>query len=392
MEHPTKLLAFALLACASCAGEETSSTLNPEAPDGLGEAVSAYTAADCNTTGLIHPVPTVAPSFTAPVCATASANHPYFNDGGPILWKDPGPGTGQGDQRGACVYAPSGFGPASRRPVVIFVHGMGGNAGNIYNTTLLRQKAPSFNLSGDPARPGFLLIADQGRNLADVAGLAVAMGVTSFSAHDHWNRDLGSPSTNPDVRSMDMLVDWAVEAGGDPSRIYLMGYSNGGFFAQQYGIARHTTRTPGGNRVAAVIAYASADPYQDPKVTSPAGACDMPRPATQLPIGLVARSCDYLVPCDHNQWQAFQGTSVPPSPGYEVLPWLNNLHAMGDGNVALALLNASGTPVSSCLSTVLCSRALGLLNHMHWPDGINDGGGNDIEPAMLSFLAAHPHP
>jgi len=43
----------------------------------------------------------------------------------------------------------------------------------------------------------------------------------------------------------------------------LMGWSNGGFFSQFYGMARHKTATQGGNRIAAVVAFTAADPFNN---------------------------------------------------------------------------------------------------------------------------------
>jgi hypothetical protein len=44
---------------------------------------------------------------------------------------------------------------------------------------------------------------------------------------------------------------------------------------------------------------------------------------------------------------------------------------------------------------MLLERDLGtpliaLLNHLHWPDGIDDGGGLDHEPDLRDFLKNNP--
>jgi poly(3-hydroxybutyrate) depolymerase len=77
-------------------------------------------------------------------------------------------------------------------------------------------------------------------------------------------RNLDSPSTNPDIARVDALIDTVVGQGMvDSRRIYVMGWSNGGFFAQLYVLARHATATPDGQRVAAAAVFAAANPFED---------------------------------------------------------------------------------------------------------------------------------
>ena len=320
---------------------------------------------------------TITTAIDIPVCHTTDGSHPFFDDGAPLLYNDPV----SGEQRAACYYVPKGAGPTSRRPLVVFVHGALGSAAGVYNGTSLRAKAPSFDLSGDPARPGFVLVADQGRNLH--APDETADG----ERHDIYYRDLGSPSTNPDIRSLDALVDLAVETGfADPKRIYLVGWSNGAFFSQLYGIARHTTPTPGGNRVAAVIAFAGGDPFENVKWGLTPSCKLTPYPKSTLPIGLVHRACESLVACNEAQLQKFS-----LDPGFDVETWVGVLGSVvGDPNVVDLILDSNGKMALKCTLPALCTGAGGLANHLHWPDGIADGGGNDWEPAMLDFLKSHP--
>src|SRR5262249_25501317 len=92
-------------------------------------------------------------SITLPTCRTSSARRPVFDDGPPLLWAD----TASGEQRAACVYTPSGAGATSLRPLVVFLPGAYGSADGVYDDTSLRAKAPTFDLSKDAARPGFVL-------------------------------------------------------------------------------------------------------------------------------------------------------------------------------------------------------------------------------------------
>jgi hypothetical protein len=61
---------------------------------------------------------------------------------------------------------------------------------------------------------------------------------------------------NADARSLDTLIDDLVREGvADPAHIDGMGWSNGAFFSQEYALFRTRTPTPGGHRVAAVVAF-----------------------------------------------------------------------------------------------------------------------------------------
>jgi pimeloyl-ACP methyl ester carboxylesterase len=222
--------------------------------------------------------------------------------------------------------------------------------------------------------------------------------------HDFYYRDLGSPSTNPDVANVDALIDRIVAEGHvDPARIYLMGWSNGAFFGQLYAIARHTTSTPGGSRVAAAAVFAAADPFDDvsfdpfaqrPKAIAD-GSCQLAAyPASAVPIQLTYRSCDGAVACG-----ASDAACVQPEPGYVTTTWreraaaaLPNLSSRLIGGVERG--NLLDVPVGQCTAIQSCTpqaQAVCLVNHLRWPDGVyENGSGIDNEPVMLGFLRDHP--
>lgn len=104
------------------------------------------------------------------------------------------------------------------------------------------------------------------------------------------------------------------------------------------------------------------------------------------PVGLVHRACDSFVACNDAQSSAFN-----LDPGYAVKPWMAVLAGeMGDTNVVELLLDNDGNVALACTGPVLCTELAGTLNHLRWPDGIDDGGGHDREPAILTFLRDHP--
>jgi poly(3-hydroxybutyrate) depolymerase len=317
----------------------------------------------------------VTTELTIPTCKTSAEGYPSFDDSPPLEWADV-----NGDDRAACVYTPAAASKTSPRPLLVFLHGHRGSADSVYDETLLRQKAASFDLSGDAARPGFILAALQGRNLS------LAWEPTLGGPHfDQWYRDLGSPSCNPDVRSLDRLIDDLVAKGSvDRKQIYLSGWSNGAFMAAEYGIAREKTPTPGGNLVAAVAAYAGADPFNNLLATQ-TPSCQLSRyPSTTLPFLMVHRDCDALVGCDAAQLAEFE---LPP--GGDVEDWLDTLRSVDhDSTVAEVLIDAQGMVAAACQSATTCTMPVGLANHLDWPDGVSDE--MDWEPVMLGFLQKHP--
>jgi dienelactone hydrolase len=270
---------------------------------------------------------------------------------------------------------------------VLFVHGAAG-VGNsaaaiMYDVTSLRAKAVDFDLEADPARLGFVLAADQGEALDNPN----ALDGGAATRRDIYYRDLASPSTNPDFRNMDRLIDELVGEGGiDPQRIYILGWSNGGLFVHEYAIARHAVATPGGNRIAAAASYAGPDPFQNLSATQTPSCAYTPLPTTDLPLDVVHRDCDYTAACDAQQQAAL---GVPP--GYDLTGWIQTLRGtMADPNVVDTLIDATGVIVTACATT--CNSDTGTTNHSHWPDGNNDGGGFDREVDMLAFMRAHPLP
>ncbi len=360
---------------------------------GLSESVACMPT--CNpSTGLCGPLEictttnpctdlggaSVTTEITTPTCTTSASGRPTFSDTPPVTWTD----ATNGDLRAACEFIPSGASASAQVPLVIFLHGSHGDADDLYNYTSLRSKAGSFDLEGNGGNAGFAIVSVQGRNLHWLGPNPAG------SHHDYLFRDLASPSTNPDVRNLDKLVDDLVATGKiDPHRIYLMGWSNGAFMSELYAIARFTTGTPGGNHVAAAVAYAGADPFNTPDATDP--DCQLsPYPHSAVPLSFIHRSCDALVACDAEQQANF---SVPP--GYAVEDWLTlaaTASGIDDGTLADQIIDYQGVSVAACTTASLCSEATGALNHLRWPDGVADMGGHDWEPTMLNFLSAHPHP
>ncbi len=314
-----------------------------------------------------------------PTCATpADPQHEgraVVDDGPPRSWTDP-----DGPERHWCEHRPPADSPL---PLLIYVHGSGGSADDVYGFTSLLSKADSWALSGDDTRPGFILVATHGRTVH-----WPTESPQDGSKHETYHRD---PATNPDITTVDHIVDSLVEEGVvDPARVHLTGWSNGARFAAVYGLLRHEQPTPGGNRVASVATYSGGDPYEDIAFDRSPSCAMQPRPRSSLPFMLVSRDCDG-VGCDEDQYEAFGRGPFgwPLVPGNVAGTWIATLEdEIGATDVTWRLIDRHGAEVDSCARR--CNRARALLNHMRWPDGVADGGGEDHELAMLSFLRDHP--
>ena len=336
----------------------------------------------CTNPGPEVGVSEITTSFSIPLCRTTAVDRAFFDDGPPLTWDDP-----NGVTRSACLFSPVGASASSQRPLVVWLHGGGiGSADNVYNHTSLREKAPVYNLSGDPQRPGFHLLSVHGRHLHYPTEAA-----RDGNHHDFYFRDFNAPSGNPDIANIDRLIDELVSGGSvDPQRIYFMGWSNGAFFSQMYVIARQLTATPGGNHPAAAVAYTGADPFNNTSAAqSPSCQLD-PYPFWRAPIFLVSRACD-VVACDSAQALDLERQGVVVAPGHIVGDWENILHnTIGNTDVSRLIVSGTGQSVANCTPPPFCTGSIALLNHLRWPDGVADGSGIDHELEMLDFLRDHP--
>lgn len=310
-----------------------------------------------------------------PSCGTSqrglSFGRPSYNDGAARQWKD-----ADGIIRYWCEVRPMGTSIASPRPLVIWVTGSGGNASTLYDATSLRGKQQTFDISGDPARPGFILVSIQPRNLH-----WPTVDRQDGTKSEIYYRDFYSPSTNPDIAFVDQIVDSLVAEGVvDRARIYMMGWSNGARFSALYSIARHEQATPSGNYVAAVANFSGGNPYASFDDAMPACALSE-LPSSSIPFFMISRRCD-AVACDEK-------TDLKIVPGNVVEPWIKSLRDEIGAEVTWMRIDALGNLSSSCSSAALCMKSEALIGHFRWPDGIDDMGGQDHEPAMLQFLADH---
>jgi pimeloyl-ACP methyl ester carboxylesterase len=193
------------------------------------------------------------------------------------------------EKRYYCEYNPP-VGNTDKLPLVIWLHGGGGDVKNLYRSTSLATKARSQR---------FHLIALQARNVKMPFG-----GYHDGRHIDSYWWDFNIHSSNPDIADMDKLIQTIVAKGSvDTKRIYMMGWSEGGFFSQLYGMIREKYPSPAGHRIAGVVSFSASSPFH--RSYENGQAC---KPTlnfrSNLPIMLVGHSCDILA-CNEQQSSHF---------------------------------------------------------------------------------------
>lgn len=171
-----------------------------------------------------------------------------------------------GFRRSYRLHVPAGW-QGEPRPLVIALHGG-------FATARILERQSSFS------------------EVADEHGFFVAYpnGIGIFSLLRHWNGGFccGKAMRDEldDVAYIDRVKDRVVEAYGiDPQRVYLVGYSNGGFLAHRYA-ALH------GDRLAGLGIWASTLGSLD----RPERTYDPPTPVAPLPVFIAHGNADDRLP------------------------------------------------------------------------------------------------
>jgi len=277
--------------------------------------------------------------------------------GGELLtWTDP-----NGTPRTACLHTPAHADPGAPLPLLTFLGGslFPDDPQTPYNGFELMMD--SADLSGDSARPGFILLVIEGRDKEHF----YPFPDEHAWGFDHWYRnfDRNDPEMNVDAATIDHFIAEVVGRGiVDERRLYLSGWSNGASMAILYGL-----NTPG---IAATAVYSSPNPFSDlldPCPQAPFG--DNPRP-----IMTVHNDCDIAGICLTGS-EGFAAEMAASMPYVEYEPIRIDL-SQAEVPECDPACSYSGDPME--LATI------GSLRHVLWPYLWT-------EP-MFSFLRDHALP
>ncbi len=194
-------------------------------------------------------------------------------------WTDP-----NGTHRAACLYDPGTATPQHPLPLLVYVEGSMEALDSQLPRLNVLQALSTADLTGDPSRPGFILLAPVGR-VTD--HFYPPPDDTNTLGWDVWYRQFGPPlrvvdgalyPLNADFATLDHYIAAQVATGRvDTRRIYLLGQSNGASLALVYGQNRPS--------VAALALYAAPSPYD--ALSDPCGQKPVtgpPRDDTELQI------------------------------------------------------------------------------------------------------------
>lgn len=231
--------------------------------------------------------------------------------------------------RYACVTGPREAAERAPLPLLLFLHGEYDTPRAVGRKTGLRKRNEKADLTGDPQRRGFLILAPQGRRM---------QGKLQFST-------VPASPDNIDVQTIDHFFD-VLQGEGlvDRRRVYAVGDSEGARMAQLYAYLRP-------DRIAAVGLYGGF-------ASDLAWSCA----ATPPPTMVIYRACDAVTPCA------------------EVERWLEQQSGREQTLVGLRL-GAANSAEPNCTLAKRCRRTAGQANHHRWP--------KRREPELLEFLGRY---
>jgi predicted esterase len=338
------LILSALLLLAACGGSQAPATDTSAAADAGPPAVDAK---GCTVYG-DPPRPMADVSLDGTLDAALMTVFNCNSYGGEILdgWSD-----ANGTPRQACLLNKAGATPAKPLPMMVWLHATLASTTGFFTTSLL-DTLTTADLSGDPSRPGYIVLLPQGRVIDQFLPFPLNTGI----GWDHWyrNMDRSSPYINVDVASIDHFIA-EVEARGivDQKRVFVSGWSEGADMATLYGL-----NTPG---VAATEPYSTTSPFDDAR----SDPCTVkPFASNQRPYNLELRACDTGGACKYGS----QFLDELKSEGILPASMVEETIISDDGNSIVQACDPScddvtGTPLR---------QAYGGYIHGVWPTGLND--------------------
>ncbi len=266
-------------------------------------------------------------------------------------WKDP-----DGNSRNACLITPPQASPQKPLPLLVWLHPSQIPIDGVLYTNILEQMRKA-DLSGDPLRPGFVLLLPEGRNIEHVYLPPDKKGF----GWDNWYRNLDrrSGALNVDAAAVDHFIETAKSEGNiDSQRVYMSGWSNGASFALLYAL-----NTPG---IAAAAVYSAPAPFSDIN-----DSCWQTPFATQAtPVYDLHNSCDISGTCQTGT-QFFSELA-------STFPQITQRSVIVNRKTG-KVVNACD---ASCAPGATEGYTAGLANHATWPFRYTQD--------MFAFLRDHP--
>lgn len=289
-----------------------------------------------------------------------------------------------GTTRRACIFDPGTASAQHKLPLVVYLQGSGVPSDpQLPLSTNVLDGLATADLTGDPARKGFILVEPVGR-VTD--HYYPAPNDTNTVGWDVWYRQFSSTvrfingesfAPNADAVTIDHYIAAQLATGKiDSDRIYILGWSNGAALALLYGQHR--------SNVAAVAMYSGPDPYDslsDPCGQRPTALIPNNDTALQIsnpgiPVFHIHNDCDIYATCPNalvlnakllaTRTAVFTSKMINGVPSQQVATICNascGTDPRGDANNNLA-------------------NTLGLENHLTWP--------KNYTVEYFNFLRDHP--
>jgi poly(3-hydroxybutyrate) depolymerase len=307
--------------------------------------------------------------------ATLIANIVPLCTGGTRLgpWND-----ADGTPRYACLYEPEAASSSAPLPMLVFIHPSLVTADSLWESTNLLDYIDTYDLSGVASRPGFIILAPEGRDTTHYYPSVDAVGPGWDNWYRQFNPAITSPPENVDAATIDHFIAAMIASGVvDQKRIFLSGWSNGAAMAYEYGLNR--------GDIASIAVYSAPDPYaftvdpcqQTPVVTKPPTISQIEITAPRVATYQVHNLCDLAGICPNTERLETRLRGIGIFAGDQIIGSLSD---------PLDPLNQDAASVCDSL----CgsnpdgdgNNALGGQNHTRWP--------TDWTTTMLSFLQNHP--
>lgn len=246
--------------------------------------------------------------------------------------------------------------PGDRRPLLVYLHGLGGSGNEALNNPALRA------------------LAERGRMV-----LVAPDGTLDRQGRRFWNA--GPACCNADGKAVNdvarleaLISDWLQRPEIDPERVYVVGFSNGGFMAHRLACFMD-------DRLAAVVSLAGAGRGRDE-------AC---APASPIAVLEVHGDADPVVRYEGGRVLDDRAFDPHPSARETFRDWAERLGCLGPPAVSAADLDPR-----------LPGAETRIEGHSGCPLGAVElwtvhGAGHQVAtPALLErvgdWLAAHPKP